>query len=84
MGKALLGGGSYEAEAVELKERIKAEGVVLLVKGGDRGDAFEIALDAEGIRVLPRVLRELADTIERMPLCPMGMRLAQGCPVWPW
>jgi len=70
MGKAHVGGGPYEAELLAAREACGAEGVVLLVKGGERGDAFEIGLDADGIRELPRVLRELAAQIERIPLCP--------------
>lgn len=64
MGRAHDGGGPYEAEALAAREACGAVGVVLIVKSGKKGDGFEIALDEEGVRELPRVLREMAASLE--------------------
>ena len=70
MGKAHLGGGPYEAETMALRDRIGAEGVVVIVKNGIHGDGFEVALDEGGLRALPHVLRALAAAVEAVSLCP--------------
>lgn len=70
MKTALSGGGMYNREAQALIQATRARAVVLLVARGYAGDAFEVQFvdDATGREVmanLPRVLRELADSIEK-------------------
>lgn len=60
-----LGGGRYDAETTALLAAFRASCVVLLVRGGPRGDGFSVS--ARGVHVLaslPSVLREMADQIE--------------------
>jgi hypothetical protein len=62
--------GKYDAEASAALELVGAEAVLLVVKGGDKGDGFSIAVDAQRVsphailRDIPRVLRSVADSIE--------------------
>lgn len=58
------GPGKYDPECTELRERLKARGVVLIVEGGVKGDGFEVQLGAHALAVFPSVLRDMADQIE--------------------
>lgn len=60
-----IGGGKYDAEALELLERLQADGIVLLVTGGPRGEGFEVQVtDLALMRALPAALRGAAAMIE--------------------
>lgn len=59
-----IGPGQYDEEVTELRERLQASGIVLMVAGGNRGHGFSAQLDLQSMMLLPRVLRELADQIE--------------------
>jgi hypothetical protein len=59
-----LGPGKYDAEVTELRQRLKADGILLLVVGGDRGSGFCAQLPADVTMRYPEVLRDLAKQIE--------------------
>lgn len=58
------GPGKYDPECTELRERLMAAGVVLIVHGGMRGDGFEVQMDGLALLSLPAVLRDMATQIE--------------------
>lgn len=60
-----IGPGKYDDEVTELRERLKARGIVLLVRGGMRGDGFEVHLAREDLIKLPSILRDVADQVEK-------------------
>ena len=62
------GPGRYDPECTELRERLKARGVVLIVHGGVKGDGFEVHLDPVALAAFPSVLRDMANQIEAQML----------------
>lgn len=58
------GPGRYDPECTELRERLKASGLVLIVRDGIKGEGFEVQLNALDLIHFPKVLREMADQIE--------------------
>lgn len=60
-----VGPGVYDAEACELLERLQAQGVVLVVSGGIRGNQVAVAVkDPSLLLTVAAALRELADMLE--------------------
>lgn len=59
-----IGGGKYEKEVVEMLERLRADGVMLIVVNGDRGHGVATRGTAIGILMLPTLLRMIASDIE--------------------
>jgi hypothetical protein len=59
------GPGKYNDIATMARELANAEGVVLVVINGIRGEGFEVQGTAPLIAAMPRLLRMLADDIER-------------------
>jgi hypothetical protein len=59
-----VGPSKYDSEVSELRARIKADGIVLIVFGGDRGPGFCTQLSFEMTLATPKILRELAQQIE--------------------
>lgn len=60
-----MGPGKYDAEVTELRQRLKANGILLLVVQGERGSGFSAQLSGEDVLALPNVLRQLAEQIEK-------------------
>lgn len=58
------GGGKYEKEITELREQLKADGLIMIVIGGERGEGFGIQGTAGVILALPKMLRTIADQVE--------------------
>lgn len=58
------GPGRYDAECTELRERLKATGIVLIIRDGVRGEGFEVQLSAHDLVIFPAVLRDMANQIE--------------------
>ena len=63
--EATFGGGPYDAECTRAREDCGAEGVVLIISNGKKGNGFEVQLDRESLLALPHVLREIAAAVER-------------------
>lgn len=58
-----LGPGKYDAEVTELRERLKADGVILLVFGGERGNGFSAQLPLQHTLAMPQILEQVAQQI---------------------
>lgn len=60
-----LGPGKYGPEAEQAYKATGADGVLLIVIGGPRGSGFSVQA-SEGIcRVIPEILRDVADSISK-------------------
>lgn len=60
------GPGKYDHEVTLIREGVGATTVILAVIGGSRGSGFSVQTqDPESLRVLPDILRTIADQIER-------------------
>jgi hypothetical protein len=59
-----FGPGKYDAEVTELRERLKADGILLVVVGGERGPGFSAQLSFGMTVQMPRMLRAIAQQIE--------------------
>ena len=60
-----LGPGKYDHFCTQVKQQAKADGILLIVFGGERGDGFSIQAEAGTVLQLPTILRMVADDIER-------------------
>lgn len=56
--------GKYEMEARELRVRLAAWGVALLVLQGSKGDGFSIQVEASLMPLVPKMLRDVAAQME--------------------
>jgi hypothetical protein len=59
-----IGPGKYDDEATAVMDATSADGVVLIVFNGDRGQGFAVQATLEITRSLPIILRVMADQIE--------------------
>jgi len=59
------GPGKYDAEATRVMERTDAEGVMVLVIAGSKGSGFSTQGSWRALAAAPRLLREVADQIDR-------------------
>lgn len=59
-----LGPGKYDDLATAVREQAHAEGIVLVVIGGDHGGGMAAQLPAAMTLTLPTILRTIADEIE--------------------
>ncbi len=65
MGKVEQGPGKYDAECVEALVKTEAQVCLLVVINGRYGSGFSVnSQTAEAQKVLPKLLREMADMIE--------------------
>lgn len=60
-----VGGGKYDGFADVLRRHTGADGVVLLILGGFLGQGFTVQGTEEVVRALPKMLREIADQVEK-------------------
>ena len=61
----MKGSGIYGPECEKLQQDLDAAVVLLAVFEGSRGSGFSVAAEARILPVLPTVLRNIADGIER-------------------
>jgi hypothetical protein len=59
------GPGKYDLEVTQLRESTQAEGIILIVLGGNRGEGFSSQLTLPALLAMPQILRTIADQIER-------------------
>lgn len=59
----MSGAGKYDTEAT-LAQESTGGGVILIVLQGERGTGFSAQLTREQMRVMPAILRNVADQIE--------------------
>ena len=60
----MLGPGKYDDLCTEIREATEAEGVILIIIGGNKGQGFSAQLSPEATVKMPAVLRSIADQIE--------------------
>lgn len=60
-----IGPGKYDPECTEVRDKTQANGVVLMIFGGNRGHGFSVISDLETLLTLPKRLRYMADQIEK-------------------
>lgn len=59
-----LGPGKYDAEVTMVREKLQADGVILIIFNGNQGGGFSCQLTAHLTRQIPAMLREMAAQIE--------------------
>jgi hypothetical protein len=59
-----IGPGKYDKETTVVMEATNAQGVILIVIGGDRGEGFSVQATLEATLALPMMLRSIADQVE--------------------
>lgn len=59
------GPGKYDDECTELRERLGADGLLLVVVRGVKGSSFCAQLSSEDSLLLPKILRTIANQIEQ-------------------
>lgn len=59
------GPGKYDDIATMAREAARADGVILIVFNGIRGQGFEVQAPAFVVELMPGLLRRLADDIEQ-------------------
>jgi hypothetical protein len=70
-----VGPGKYDALCTEVREKAKAQGVLLIVLHGTFGSGFSCQADLETTLMLPDLLEQVAADIRREgPLGPGGGR----------
>jgi hypothetical protein len=64
-----LGPGKYDDLATDIRTKIHADGVVVIVINGDRGGGFSAQLSPTLTLMLPGMLRTIADEMEDFGPC---------------
>lgn len=60
-----VGGGRYDSECEGLVHMLNAQGVILCVLGGVKGNGFSLAFEEiSSLRAVPNLLRQMADSVE--------------------
>jgi hypothetical protein len=59
------GGGKYDEECTEIREKTQSKGVLLIVIDGIKGGGFSAQMTPEHMAKMPGVLRIVAEQIER-------------------
>ena len=60
-----LGPGKYDDMATYVREATNAQGVVVIVTGGNKGEGFSVQATPALTMALPRVLRSIANQVEQ-------------------
>jgi hypothetical protein len=60
-----FGPGKYDDDATAIREKLKADGIILIVLGGDKGQGFSAQLNFAATMAMPEILRTVADQIEQ-------------------
>jgi len=54
---------NYDTEATELRVKLKAKGIVLVVAEGELGSGISIQASQDTLRMIPFLLRKIADKL---------------------
>jgi hypothetical protein len=57
------GAGKYDAVTTKVREETQAEGIILVIFGGNKGDGFSVQATSDILLDLPKMLRSIADQI---------------------
>ncbi len=61
----MIGPGKYDGVCRQARAAAKASGCLLIVFNGEHGHGFSAQLPIEAAGAIPRILRDVADQIER-------------------
>ena len=61
----MMGPGKYDEEATLVMEKTNAQGVILIVIGGTKGEGFAVQATLQVTLALPSMLRNIADQVEK-------------------
>jgi len=61
----MIGQGKYDLECEHVRKVTGAQGVLVLVLGGDKGSGFSAQVPAIALGMIPGFLREMAGLIEQ-------------------
>jgi hypothetical protein len=61
----MKGPGKYDDICTAAREAANARAAVVIIFGGNKGPGFSVQGDVESLVLLPRILRNLADDIEK-------------------
>jgi hypothetical protein len=59
------GPGKYDDEATLVRERVKAQGVIVVIIGGDKGDGFACQTNLSTLAMLPELLENMAQQMRQ-------------------
>jgi hypothetical protein len=59
------GPGKYDDVATIARVATKAKGIIIIVLGGELGNGFSVQMEAPDLEIMPGILRDLADQIEK-------------------
>lgn len=65
MAHMMYGPGKYDDLCTAAREGAKAQGAILIIIEGERGDGFSAQVHPDAAARLPDMLRRIADEIER-------------------
>ena len=57
--------GNYDDYAARVQAETNAEGVLLIVLGGNKGTGFSVVATERVVAAIPRIIRDTADMIEK-------------------
>jgi hypothetical protein len=61
----MIGPGQYDKLCSLVRSRARATGAIVIVFGGEHGNGFSAQLPPSDVASIARVLREVADEVER-------------------
>jgi methylmalonyl-CoA mutase cobalamin-binding subunit len=60
-----VGPGKYDDECTEVREKLEAQGIILCVIGGKKGNGFSVQGSLQVITTLPDTLEHMANEMRR-------------------
>jgi hypothetical protein len=61
----MVGAGKYDDLCTEARRKAKAEGAILIILNGEKGQGFSVQATLDVLVRLPQMLRHMADDIEK-------------------
>jgi hypothetical protein len=60
-----IGPGKYDDLCTEVREKSKAKGAIVIIFDGEKGGGFSCQVPLSIQMIIPKLLRDVADNIER-------------------
>lgn len=60
----MIGPGKYDDICTEVREKVEADGAIVIIFGGNQGNGFSCQTTLPVLAQLPEMLRNIADQIE--------------------
>ena len=61
----MMGPGKYDDLTTYVREKSEAHGVIVIIVGGNKGEGFSCQADIVTLSLLPKMLRDVANQIEK-------------------